>query len=141
VGVAEVVIVLAVLLTLVLVAGQRGKQAKVPVRRLEHVALPVELQLRVRQLDAEGRRITAIKELREATGLGLADAKRAVEQIAAGGSFPTPGSAPVRPGPTLADRVRPLVAAGREDEAARVVATETGLTGPEAAAFVRALRG
>jgi hypothetical protein len=47
----------------------------------------------------------------------------------------------VRPGPALADRVRPLVAAGRDDEAVRLVVAETGLTAPEATAFVRSLRG
>ena len=39
----------------------------------------------------------------------------------------------------LADRARALAAAGRRDEAIGLVAYETGMSAPEADAFVRAL--
>ena len=40
------------------------------------------LERQVRELLAEGRKIEAIKVYRERTGVGLADAKEAVERIA-----------------------------------------------------------
>jgi Ribosomal protein L7/L12 C-terminal domain len=104
------------------------------------VPLPAELQFRVRQLVAEDKKIHAIKEVREALGLSLLDAKNAVDALADGRSVPVPG----RPVPEvgrsdLADRARTLAAAGRHDEAVRLVADETGMSAPEAEAFLRAL--
>ena len=89
----------------------------------------------VSALAAADQRIQAIKELREASGLSRLDAKNAVDAIAAGAVLPTPERARA----DLAYRARSLLSAGREDEAVRLVATETGMSAPEAAAFVRAL--
>lgn len=41
--------------------------------------LPSELTVRIRQLMADGQKIEAIRVLREATGIGLAEAKQLVE--------------------------------------------------------------
>lgn len=46
---------------------------------------------------------------------------------------------PAPPPTDLADRARTLVAAGRHDEAVRLVTGETGMSPPEATAFLRAL--
>jgi ribosomal protein L7/L12 len=53
-----------------------------------------DLEQRVRELMALGKKIEAIREVREATGLGLADATAAVEKWESGGTLPAP-AAPV----------------------------------------------
>jgi hypothetical protein len=99
------------------------------------------------------RKFQAIKELRRATGLGLADAKALIEAIQSGHRPPAtviPGEAvdvSTRPGagsaaaadPGLAERARSLRATGRETEAVRLVCDETGMAMADAAKFVRSL--
>jgi ribosomal protein L7/L12 len=99
------------------------------------------------------RKFQAIKELRRATGLGLADAKALIEAIQSGHRPPAtviPGEAvdvSTRPGatqsaaadPGLAERARSLRATGRETEAIRLVCDETGMAMADAAKFVRSL--
>ncbi len=140
-GVAELVIVLAVLAVLLaLIARTRsGSRPPRPVV-LPSVPLPAELQSHLRAMTGQGQRIQAVRTLREATGLSLLDAKNVVDAIAAGRSLPTPAGDPGGPRADLAYRARTLAAAGREDEAVRVVAAETGMSAPEATAFVRALQ-
>ena len=53
-------------------------------RRAESVALPHGAAASVEELIAAGRKIEAIKRLRAQTGLGLKEAKDAVEAIAQG---------------------------------------------------------
>lgn len=139
IGPTELLILLLLLGIALIVAGRvaasrRGAARPVPAGSA--VALPAELQSHLRALAVQGREIQAVKQLREATGLGLLDAKRTVDTLAAGGTLPTPSA----PRADLAHRARTLAAAGREDEAVRVVATETGMSHPEATAFVRSLR-
>lgn len=104
---------------------------------LPEVPLTPDLQSRLRTLAAQGQKGQAVRELREVTGLGRRDATSTVAAIAAGGVRPVP--APARG--DLPRRARVLAVAGRHDEAVRLVRAETGMSGPEATTFVRALLG
>lgn len=133
-GPTELLILLVLLAVLLLVVRTRTrpKKAEAPSGRASSTPVPAELQSRIRTLSAADQRIQAIKLLRQETGLSLLDAKNAVDAIAAGKVLPVAA-------PPLADRARSLLDAGREDEAVRLVATETGMTTPEATTFVRTL--
>lgn len=138
-GVPELVILVVFLLVLVSVVRHLWPAVRTPAARpVPNVPLAPDLQSRLRMLAAQGQKIQAIKELREATGLSLLDANNTVESIAAGDARPVPG-APSRS--DLAYRARTLAAAGRQDEAVRLVVTETGMGAREATVFVRALLG
>ncbi len=65
----------------------------------ESVAMSEDAQLaaELRDLLAAGRTIEAIKRLREATGIGLAEAKAAIEGFARGATLPPPSSTPPAP--------------------------------------------
>jgi ribosomal L7/L12-like protein len=140
-------VILAVIVVMVRVSGREKKPRDKPSPgRALSTPVPAELQSQIRTLAAADQRIQAIKLLREATGLGLLDAKNAVDAIAAGRALPTPDAPPRAdlpradlPRADLAYRARSLVSAGRGDEAVRLVATETGMSAPEADAFVRSL--
>lgn len=82
-----------------------------------------------------GRKIHAIKVVRERTGMGLAEAKNLAEAIAAGGWSPA-GPAD---GQSLADRTRELLARDRVADAVLMVAKETGMTEDEASRFIGSL--
>lgn len=142
IGVPELLILLVVLVVLVGVVVAVGMLARgrtpAPPQPLPDVPLTLELQSRLRTLAAQGQKIQATKVLREATGLSLLDAKNTVDAIAAGGTRPVPAAPPRA---DLAYRARSLGAAGHEDEAVRLVAAETGMSAPEATAFVRSLLG
>lgn len=131
-GSTELLVLLAILAVILVMVRMSGRADKPPSGRAFSTPVPAELQSRIRTLAAADQRIQAIKLLRQATGLGLLDAKNAVDAIAAGRVLPV-SAAP------LADRARSLVSAGREDEAVRLVATETGMSAPEAETFVRSL--
>ncbi|MGI5227594.1 ribosomal protein L7/L12 [Actinoallomurus sp. CA-142502] len=102
------------------------------------MALPADLQLRVRALLGENKPILAVKEVRQATGLGLADAKRLVDALKSG---PLPEPAPYAPGGhgNVADRARHLRDAGDLPGAVSLVQTETGMSAADAERFVAAL--
>jgi hypothetical protein len=133
-GPTELLVLLVVLLGILLAVRLRARPAKGagPSAAALRTPVPAELQSRIRTLAAADQRITAIKLLREATGLSLLDAKNAVDAIAAGSALPVAA-------PPLADRARSLLSAGREEEAVRLVAAETGMSAPEATTFIRAL--
>ncbi|WP_051367512.1 ribosomal protein L7/L12 [Hamadaea tsunoensis] len=95
-----------------------------------------DLNERARQLTAQGKKIQAIKEYREATGLGLLDAKEAVERLAAGAPVE-----PVSPQTTaelgdLATQARALKQSGEIIRAVKLVRTATGLSLKDAKDFV-----
>lgn len=93
------------------------------------------------------RKILAIKQLREATGLGLADAKKLAEAIAAGHqpptarrpAYPTDSVSMVKSDGNISQRARVLRNQGRLLDAIQLVATETGMDTAEAEKFVQAL--
>jgi ribosomal protein L7/L12 len=100
------------------------------------------------------QKINAIRQLMQATGLGMADAKRLAEAIQTG-HRPPPSvirgeatdmsagtAAPGRRGgggSDLAERAKMLREQGREVDAVRLVCDETGMGVTEAQQFVRAL--
>ena len=53
---------------------------------------PNELAARVFALVEDGRKIQAIKEVKDATGVGLAEAKQVVERVKSGQSLNAPSS-------------------------------------------------
>nr|WP_238342020.1 ribosomal protein L7/L12 [Actinopolymorpha rutila] len=108
----------------------------------------------------QNKKVKAVKELRDSTRLGLADAKALVEAIAAGHRPPTvvlrgdavdvtppTASTPFTEEPEspdtspadLAARARSLRSQGREIEAVRLVRAETGMGLADAQRFVRSL--
>jgi hypothetical protein len=99
-------------------------------------AISADLQNRVRELLAAGKKIQAIKIIREETGLGLKEAKGVADSLAAGRPVPD-ATTPSRP--DLASRVRELKAAGRMEQAVFLVRGETGMGQQEAEAFINAL--
>ena len=86
---------------------------------------------------AAGNKIGAIKLYRDATGAGLAEAKEAIELIAAG--KPPPSGAAATPPTDAMQGVSALLAAGRKIEAIRVYRTATGVGLKEAKDAVDAL--
>lgn len=99
----------------------------------------------VHRLLGKGRLIEAIKRYRELTGVGLKEAKDAVEALRDGGSLP-PVEALRGPtaGPTLTPAelqdVKQLVEAGRTIEAIKLVRLRTNIGLKEAKDAVDALR-
>jgi ribosomal protein L7/L12 len=75
---------------------------------------------------ARGDKLEAIKLVRERTGMGLAEAKDYVEDLAAG--QPAAGVDPRRPldDPRLRQAVTELVAAGQPDQAMRLIQSASG---------------
>lgn len=98
------------------------------------------LDAEVRDLLFSGRKIEAIKHYREATGVGLKEAKDAVEALERGAEAPYPavsvGGAPA--GPWI-DEVRALVRAGNKLEAIKRYREHTGLGLKESKDAVEAL--
>jgi ribosomal L7/L12-like protein len=107
--------------------NRRDREPAPPARQLS--AADVEA---VRAALAARGPITAIKDLRERTGLGLKDAKELVEAIQ-DGRYAQPT------GPDLASRARQLKANGEWHAASAAVMAETGMTRGEADRFVEAL--
>jgi ribosomal protein L7/L12 len=95
-----------------------------------------DLEDEVRRLTAAGRKIEAIKIYREATSTSLAEAKAAVERLAAGAP-----AEPLTPQTTaelgdLATQARRLKQRGDTIRAIKLVRTATGLSLREAKDFV-----
>jgi ribosomal protein L7/L12 len=87
---------------------------------------------------AAGNKIAAIKLYRDATGAGLAEAKEAVELIAAG-KPPKAGDRPPQPDESALQRVSAAISAGNLIEAIRLYRTATGVGLKEAKEAVDAL--
>jgi ribosomal protein L7/L12 len=86
---------------------------------------------------AAGNKINAIKLYRDATGAGLAEAKQAVELIAAGKPPPT-GAAPTLSADAMQE-VSELVIAGKKIEAIKIYRKEAGVDLKDAKDAVDAL--
>jgi ribosomal protein L7/L12 len=96
-------------------------------RPVERRPVTPELDARLAELVADGKAIVAIKELRQATGMGLREAKEHVDGL-------TPR---VRRRDT--DRVGALLAAGKKIEAIKELREQTGMGLREAKDYVDAL--
>jgi large subunit ribosomal protein L7/L12 len=103
--------------------------------------VPAELQARVRTLLRQHSAIHAIREVREATGLGLREAGDVVEALRGRPSPPEHAPGPYEGGArgSLADRARRLRDGGDLADAVALVCAETGMTQREAERFVSAL--
>ncbi|MFI7248478.1 50S ribosomal protein L7/L12 [Micromonospora chalcea] len=97
-------------------------------------------QAEVLRLARAGRTVEAVKVLREQTGLSLLDAKRAVDALAAGGSW-SPG-APA-PGKGVDEAVRAeaarLLHRGKKIQAIKVVREHTQMSLADAKRYVEGL--
>ncbi len=94
---------------------------------------------RIADLIREGRKIEAIKELREATGIGLKEAKDEIDRLERtleGTSASTSSS-----GQDLPDDVRALVASGKKIEAIKALRERTGMGLREAKEAVERVAG
>lgn len=151
-------VVLAVILVIVIgvvMAARKGGRAIAGGRAPVMPPTPQRLNEIVTGLTRQGRKIEAIKALRQYTGLGLKESKTIVDAVAMGHdlwshplmarfqpSHPvvSPGTgAPAVSGPDLATRVRELKAAGRAEQAVHLVRGETGMGEREAELFVETL--
>lgn len=94
-----------------------------------------DLDAEIRALLAEGRKIDAVKRLREETGIGLAEAKDAVEALERGGP-PSAGE----PGESSVDaEIVALMEQGRKIDAINAYRGQTGCGLKEAKDAVEAL--
>jgi ribosomal protein L7/L12 len=90
-------------------------------------AIDQQAQARLTELARQGNKIKAISELMAATGLGLKDAKDAVDAIAAGHDI-SEMLLPRQDVPAdMAERARDLIAQGRKIQAVKLIREETGL--------------
>jgi hypothetical protein len=115
-------------------AANRHPPPSLPV---QPIRVPGAAMDTIRSYLQQGRKINAIKELRQATGLGLREAKEAVEAIEAGREVPYLDLR--ESGGSLAARARRHKAAGDFSAAVVLVKAETGMTEAEATEFVTAL--
>lgn len=92
-----------------------------------------DIARRIGELVAAGRKIEAIGLLREATGLGLADAKNVIESVGSGAPLPLELRQRLDAGATAAteeplpDEVLAVAAAGNRIEAIRLLRAQRGL--------------
>ena len=97
-------------------------------------------QAEVLRLIHAGRRVEAVKVLREQTGLSLLEAKQAVDALAVGGSW-SPG--PPAPGKGVDDAVRAeaarLLHRGEKIQAIKVVREHTHMSLADAKRYVEGL--
>jgi ribosomal protein L7/L12 len=114
-------ILLGVVIALVLFGGWLAMRRRRPVERRP---VTPDLDARLRELAADGKQIVAIKELRQATGMGLREAKEHVFALT-----------PEPPRRDL-DRVLALVAQGKKIEAIKEMRERTGWNLADAKAYV-----
>ena len=94
------------------------------------------LEEQVRSLLAERRKLEAVKLYKKRTGASLAEAKSAVEMMAAGEE-----PAPQRSGAELENDVRSLLARGEKLRAVKLYKDETGCSLREAKRIVESIVG
>lgn len=139
-----VVLVGAALIAFIVVGARRSRSRVDPTQ----VTIDPALAGRIRTLTAKGDKLKAVKELREATGLGLGDAVRIVEKMAESGKQRA-GQKPADDrggdrvlaaiGPDHIDELRALVGSGQQIQAIKIVRELTGMGLKEAKEFVDAL--
>ncbi len=141
-----VVIVAAALIALVIVTRTAARSRVDPTQ----VSIDPAVALQVRQLYAQGDKVQAIKVLRGATGLGLADAVRIADKLAAVGrptsggpsSSAASGSRLDQLGPIGAaelEQIRSLLADNRKIDAIKLVRELTGMSLQQAKHYVESL--
>jgi ribosomal protein L7/L12 len=140
-----VILLGAALIALVIVGALRARNRVDPT----DVTLDPALVATVRAHYRKGDKVAAVKALRAATGLGLADAVRIVDKLGATAKPAPPKDRPdsqVLPpiaaaiGPDHDDELRSLVAAGQQVEAIKMVRTLTGMGLKDAKQYVDRLQ-
>lgn len=98
---------LVLLVAIISVGLARGGRGQAAPGAHPPMAPFTDLQVRVRALLGENKPVLAVKEVRQATGLGLVDAKRIVDALKSG---PLPEPLPYAPGGqgSVADRARTM---------------------------------
>ncbi len=137
-----VILLGAALIALVIVGAVRARNRVDPT----NLTLDPALVAKVRDQYRKGDKLGAVKALRAATGLGLADAVRIVDKLGASAKPAVskdrpPGAGDVPPisatiGPDHQDELRTLVAAGQQIEAIKMVRTLTGMGLKDAKEYV-----
>jgi ribosomal protein L7/L12 len=121
------------------VLGTHVPAARPAARTAEAANDAMTLETEVKALIAQGRKIEAIKLMREANGLSLEAARDSVEAIEQHGR-PTLGEmgmmSTIRLAQQLSKEVHELVASGQKVEAIRLVRDQTGLGLKEAKELV-----
>lgn len=139
-----VVIVAAAVVALVIV-GRRSARSRVDPTQ---VSIDPALAAKVRALYAKGDKVQAVKDLRAATGLGVADAIRIADKLGAtdksapkGPSLTKGNTDPVAAGigPDHDAEIREMVKAGNQIAAIKRVHELTGLSLKEAKKHVEAI--
>ena len=130
-------------------AGRGGGSSPTTARSYRPApGLTPDVAAKARALSLAGKKIQAIKLVREHTGMGLAEAKDAVEALerqplAAAGPAAAAAAGAVATSPALneleLEGVRALVAEGQTIEAIKLVRERTGLGLAEAKALVERL--
>jgi hypothetical protein len=105
-------------------------------RPVSPIAIAPHAESELRRLIGEGKKIHAIKLVREQTGLGLRDAKDLVEAMEAGRPVTVPQDTVQL---SLADQVRSLHATGDRTAAINLICSQTGMNATEADRFITAL--
>ena len=136
-----VMLPVSALIALVIVRGMRMRKRVDPT----DVSLDPALVANVRELYRKGDKLAAVKALRAATGLGMADAIRIADKLGAT-SKPAPskdrraaGDLPsinAAIGPDHQDELRAMVAAGQQVEAIKMVRTLTSMGLKDASEYV-----
>ena len=108
------------------------------------ITITPELAREVQDLYRQNKKLDAVKALRSATGLGLADAVRIADKLgAAGKPAATAGPAGAATagtiGPDHQDEIRSLVAAGQQIQAIKKVRELTGMGLKDAKDYVDGL--
>lgn len=116
-------IVLGILIALAIAFAVFRRPREVPPPSV--MALPGELIGRLRTLIAADRKIQAIKELRQHTGMSLLDAKNYVERLPPSGPVPPPAP-PAELSEAAQARAQELIAARRFVQAVKVIRDDTG---------------
>jgi ribosomal protein L7/L12 len=134
-GVAIVVLAVAIVVTLVAGRAGRARTPSVPVPR---PPLDPATEQAVSDLIARERKIEAIKRLRDATGMGLRDAKEWVEAWASDGTATPPAAQAADPAvlETLAVEARAVRDAAGAISAIRLVRDRTGWGLADSKAYV-----
>lgn len=136
-----VIVVLAGAVVVSLVVQWRGRRSELPMPSVPP-ALEADAVGVISDLVARGRRVEAIRALREATGLGLRESKEWVDAWEPGSTAPLPTSARSAHGPSpavldeLAAQTRALRQSAGLVEAVRHVRSRTGWGLAESKAYV-----
>lgn len=131
--IAALIIVLPFILTRLLSGSKDTKKVlglEAPGKLAGVATAPDTLEQQVEHLLAKGGKMEAIKLMREKTGLGLAEAKAAVEAIGKDAAIVTPArslQATIKRAQDMSDEVQHLVAQGHKIEAIKLIRERAGL--------------